>query len=196
MRVTGSITGATQPIVWTFKEDAAQSFVRGDHVRLLEANGKLAITDNTTGNHIVSTATPNDKMDIGVKVDAVGAAVGDTKWLGIALHDASGTTDQDVNVALVYQGCLIEANLLDSADGATPGTLTLLQAHLGARVGILREDTPFWCWTLDETTAAEFCATIVSVDVGVAGEARTGGAVGDVNARVLAVLGGPNITTF
>ena len=185
MRVVGNwftSGGMEQYVNDLFKNKAAEVFKAGE---LVQIDGTPEILRVAAANLV---GAGNDKVDVS---DLQGAANTAAKLFGIALKDAPASGQVLIPVAILTPGVLVEANLVDLADGDTADTTgkhTSVAADKNIQVGILFDDTnDRYYFTVQ---AAEKCAKVVKIGFGVGGGGTQDpfGAIGDINVRAQCII--------
>lgn len=142
---------------------------------LMDGTPELTVADV----HLVNAGASDDQIDIS---DAIASLV--ARLYGITLKAFPASGQIIIPVALWVPGLIVEANLHEGDNGASPGTHVAAATDVGSEVSMVLGDDGFWYFT---TSASEKIG-IVRAFPGIVGDITSGGGVGDTNARAHVLL--------
>ena len=163
-----------QKIDVSLKNKSAETTAIGEPVQMDGTPELITIPDA----NLVSVGT-DDQIDVS---DIVASLA--TKIHGFTMKAFPASGQEFIPIAVWVPGLIVEANLHEGDDGTTPGTHVAAVTDIRSEVSLVKGDDGFWYFT---TSASEKVGEVVQFP-GIAGNATSGGGVGDTNARVHVVL--------
>lgn len=154
---------------------ASETVTIGSPVQMDGTPELIAIPDA----NLVNVGGNDDQIDVS---DIVASLA--TKIHGFAMKAFPSSGQALQTVAVWVHGLIVESNLHEGDNGASPGTHVAALTDLYSEVSMVKGDDGYWYFT---TSASERVGQVILFP-GIAGNATSGGGLGDTNARVHVML--------